>query len=100
MILRGKGRASWVWDAWHHAGAEHVQLVLVDALVHARIWRRDDLEVLLRLLDDVRWLEKNEALWSLFEKRNKKFGTATNSNIFSAQFPIRALFSMSYKWLT
>ena len=63
MILRGQGRASWVWDAWHHAGAEHV---LVDALMHAQIWRRDDLEVLLRLLDDVRWLEKNEALWSLF----------------------------------
>ena len=66
MILRCQGRASWVWDAWHHAGAEHVQLVLVDALMHARIWRRDDLEVLLRLLDDVRWLEKNEAQWSLF----------------------------------
>ena len=58
MILRCQGRASWVWDAWHHAGAEHVQLVLVDALVHAQIWRRDDLEVLLRLLDDVRWLER------------------------------------------
>ena len=75
MILRCQGRASWVWDAWHHAGAEHVQLVLVDALVHARIWRRDDLEVLLRLLDDVRWLEKKvRHCGHFFKKRNKKFG--------------------------